>query len=44
MKLAASDAIADVVKEPGIENIIPSLFHPGLADIVADAVLGAEEK
>lgn len=43
MKLAASDAIADVVKQPGGDNIIPSLFHPGLAEIVADAVLGAQE-
>lgn len=41
MKQAASDALADLVTEPNVENIIPSAFFPKLADRVAAAVLAA---
>jgi len=42
MKQAAAHALADCVKNPTVENIIPTPFHPGLADIVAKAVLDAK--
>jgi malate dehydrogenase (oxaloacetate-decarboxylating) len=38
MKLAASDAIASMVPEPTVDKIIPSVFAPGLAYKVAEAV------
>ncbi|MGG5260020.1 NAD(P)-dependent malic enzyme [Phycicoccus avicenniae] len=38
MKLAAARAIADMVPEPTAECIVPSVFEPGVADAVADAV------
>lgn len=38
MKLAAARAIADVVEDPTPERIVPSVFEPGVADAVADAV------
>lgn len=40
MKLAAAKAIADAIPEAELtaENIIPSLFAPGIAEIVAAAV------
>ena len=43
MKLAAARAIAGVIKvdELGSEYIVPSVFHPNLAEFVADAVAEA---
>jgi malate dehydrogenase (oxaloacetate-decarboxylating) len=41
MKLAASMAIANLVKEPTVDCIIPSVFEPNLADIVAEQVANA---
>lgn len=40
MKVAAAYAIAEIIseKELGEDYIIPSAFHPGVADAVADAV------
>ncbi|MFZ1721023.1 MAG: NADP-dependent malic enzyme [Microgenomates group bacterium] len=38
MMIAASDAIAGLVTEPTATNIIPSVFYPGLAEVVATAV------
>jgi malate dehydrogenase (oxaloacetate-decarboxylating) len=42
MKEAAAHALAECVKKPSAENIIPTPFHPGLADIVTKAVLEAK--
>ena len=43
MKLAAAAAIADAIPEEELtaENIIPSLFAPGIAETVAKAVAAA---
>jgi malate dehydrogenase (oxaloacetate-decarboxylating) len=41
MKLAASTALADSVKNPSPTNIIPDVFTTDLADLVANAVLSA---
>ena len=38
MKIAAAYALAAFVKEPTPEKIIPSIFEPGLADTIAQAV------
>jgi malate dehydrogenase (oxaloacetate-decarboxylating) len=38
MKLAAARAIADMVEEPTADCIVPSVFEPGVADAVAEAV------
>jgi malate dehydrogenase (oxaloacetate-decarboxylating) len=38
MKLAAARAIADLVEDPGVERIVPSVFDDGVADAVARAV------
>ncbi len=38
MKLAAARAIADLVESPSAEEIVPSVFQPGVADAVAAAV------
>ena len=38
MKLKAAQALADYVAKPSEENIIPSVFDPGVAKIVAGAV------
>jgi malate dehydrogenase (oxaloacetate-decarboxylating) len=38
MKLAAARAIADLVLEPSAEEIVPSVFLPGVAEAVAAAV------
>ncbi|QKE84063.1 NADP-dependent malic enzyme [Arthrobacter sp. NEB 688] len=38
MKLAAARAIADMVPEPTADRIVPSVFEPGVADAVAEAV------
>ncbi|GAA4396289.1 NADP-dependent malic enzyme [Ornithinibacter aureus] len=39
MKLAAAHAIADLVEEPSVECIVPSVFQEGVADAVASAVV-----
>jgi len=41
MKQAASDAIASAVEHPTAGEIIPSPFHPKLAEKVANAILKA---
>lgn len=41
MKYAAAQAIADLVPKPTAQQIVPSPFTPGLADIVAQAVLNS---
>ncbi|MDA1079612.1 MAG: NADP-dependent malic enzyme [bacterium] len=41
MKQAAAHALAECVENPTAENIIPTPFYPGLADIVAGAVHNA---
>lgn len=38
MKLAAAEAIAAMVPEPKADEIVPSVFAPGVADVVAAAV------
>jgi len=38
MKQAAAHALAKCVENPTAENIIPTPFYPGLADVVAAAV------
>lgn len=38
MKLAAADALASMVPAPTADRILPSVFDPGVADRVADAV------
>ena len=38
MKLAAAEAIADLVEEPTADQIVPSVFQEGVADAVAAAV------
>ncbi|KRE42053.1 NAD(P)-dependent malic enzyme [Knoellia sp. Soil729] len=38
MKLAAAEAIAAMVAEPTADEIVPSVFAPGVADTVAAAV------
>jgi malate dehydrogenase (oxaloacetate-decarboxylating) len=38
MKLAAARAIAGLVEHPTAEEIVPSVFAPGVADAVAEAV------
>ncbi|WP_299441091.1 NADP-dependent malic enzyme [uncultured Phycicoccus sp.] len=40
MKLAAARAIADIVEAPTAERIVPSVFDPGVAEAVAEAVRG----
>jgi malate dehydrogenase (oxaloacetate-decarboxylating) len=41
MKLAAAQALADCVKSPTVEKIIPSPFDPGVHEAVAKAVMTA---
>lgn len=43
MKIAAAHALADIIAEDELdeEYIIPSAFHPGVADAIADAVAKA---
>lgn len=38
MKLAAAQALADMVKEPTVDNIIPGPLEEGVADVVASSV------
>ena len=40
MKLAAARAIADLVPEPTVDRIVPSVFQEGVAEAVAAAVRG----
>ncbi|MGE3279231.1 MAG: NADP-dependent malic enzyme [Candidatus Altimarinota bacterium] len=40
MKLAAAQALAEMVKEPTVDKIIPHPLEPGVADVVAEAVMG----
>lgn len=39
MKLAAAEAIAAMVEEPTADEIVPSVFTPGVAEAVAEAVV-----
>ena len=39
MKLAAAQALADMVAEPTPERIIPGVFEEGVCDVVAEAVM-----
>lgn len=43
MKIAAARALADIISEEELceEYIIPSAFHPGVADAIAEAVAAA---
>ncbi|MBU3995767.1 MAG: hypothetical protein KKF42_08355 [Actinobacteria bacterium] len=41
MKLAAAQAIADLVPNPAFDEIVPNPFAPGVAEAVARAVMGA---
>lgn len=41
MKLAAAHALADVVKQPSVDKIIPGPFDDGVCEAVADAVARA---
>jgi malate dehydrogenase (oxaloacetate-decarboxylating) len=38
MKLAAAQALADLVPDPSHDRILPGAFEPGVADAVAKAV------
>jgi len=39
MKDAASNTLADLIKNPTTNNIIPDIFFPGLAEKISDAIL-----
>lgn len=39
MKLAAAQALADMVTEPSVDKIIPNPLEEGIADVVAKAVM-----
>ena len=39
MKDAASTTLADLVKKPSANNIIPDIFYPKLAEHIAQAIL-----
>ncbi len=39
MKLAAAQALADLVAEPSVDKIIPGPLEEGIADVVAEAVV-----
>lgn len=43
MKIAAARALADIIPREELteEYIIPSAFHPGVADAIANAVAAA---
>jgi len=43
MKLAAAQAIAEIVPEPVADRIVPNAFTPGVAEAVARAVMGAAQ-
>ena len=38
MKIKASESLANFVKNPTVDNIVPSPFEPGLVDIIAESV------
>jgi len=38
-KLAAAAALADFVEQPTAEQVIPSIFEPGLADAIAQVIV-----
>jgi len=38
MKVAAAEALAKLVTNPTVEKIIPGVFDPGVAEVVAEAV------
>ena len=42
MKVAASKAIAALVPNPTAGEIVPSVFYPDLAKIVAEAIIAAK--
>jgi malate dehydrogenase (oxaloacetate-decarboxylating) len=44
MKLAAANALANIVKEPTEDKIIPAPFDKGIARVVADAVKSCVKK
>lgn len=44
MKSAAAEALAALVPNPTVENIIPDPFEPNLAEKVAKAVMNASQK
>jgi malate dehydrogenase (oxaloacetate-decarboxylating) len=44
MKMAASKTIEEMVKKPSVENIVPDVFTPHLADKVAQAILRLTNK
>ena len=39
MKIAASVALSEMVTDPSVENIIPDVFTPNLAENLATAIL-----
>lgn len=41
MKIAVAEALANLVKEPSIEKIIPSIFDEGVADTIAETIATA---
>jgi malate dehydrogenase (oxaloacetate-decarboxylating) len=43
MKEAAASALADLIKEPTPDTIIPDAFHPDLAEHIAKAILKMRE-
>lgn len=43
-KMAAAQALANMIENPSIESIIPDPFTPGLAEVVAKAVLAVREE
>ncbi len=44
MLVAAAETLAHLVEKPTVEKIIPSVFEPGIADAVAEAVKRAAAK
>jgi malate dehydrogenase (oxaloacetate-decarboxylating) len=41
MKIAAAYALAAMVPEPHAESLLPDVFNPAIADVIAEAVKGA---
>src|SRR3989344_5938127 len=39
MKIAAADALANMIESPTTTNIIPDVFTPNLAEIISQAIL-----
>lgn len=42
MKEAAAQKLASLVEEPSVENIIPDLFYPNLAEEISSAILAKQ--